>query len=358
MTLHPGKKVMLHGLQSSVELNGQEGVLCEYAPDAQRWVVELPCGRKFNVREANMQTQTRETMAQNIFHAFGYPMLDAPALADIVEERTGPHGRFLVAKVPIAAGTFAQENKLRVSMTADEMQQLVSRYVEFAGQAVTNILGKPVLLEVMSQNFNVSASYLGTCVQEKWLQHDLVRDLMRYDFYSPETLQQTIERMNIEDVLWLEFWCRELPELSPDQVWCLQSFLMSHACLEDRTITLGIFCKALCPPERWNWYNARRRGKNPAPISRSGNGNITEIPSWSVQTHVGPGQIRADSCIIVHKNVRAGEPLLYDYGEDYFPHKDKQLGQACPPELRPVLFHIFRRFDPRVTEALRAHCGV
>ena len=351
--LHQGKKVKLFGLQSTVGLNGEDGLLCEYIPDKQRWVVELFCGRKVLVREANMAT--RETMAQNIFHAFGYPMLNAPALADIVEERKGNHGRYIVARVPIHAGTFAHDNKLRVSLNERKAQQLSSQFAAFAGQAVSEILGQPVLLERMSQIFNVTAMYLGTCVQEKWLQHDLVRDLMRYDLYSPETLQETIERMNIEDVLWLEFWCTELPEVSRDQVWCLQSCLVSHGCLEDRTITVGIFCKALCDERRWDWYNARRRGENPAPISRSGNGNITEIPSWSVQTHVGPGQIRADSCVIVHKNVRAGEPLLYDYGEDYFPHKDKQLCQNCPLELHPVLFHIFGRFDPRVTEALEAH---
>ena len=353
MPLHAGKKVKFWGLQSSADLNGQDGVLCEYITDKQRWVVELLCGRKVHVREVNMQT--RETMAQNIFHVFGYPMLNAPALADIVEERNGPHGRFLVAKVPIAAGTYAQDNKIRISMTADEILQLGSRFAAFAGQAVSKILGKLVLMKVMPQNFNVTASYLGKCVQEKWLQHDLVLDLMRYDCYSPETLQETIERMNIEDVLWLEFWCTELSELPADQVWCILSFLMSHACLEDSTITLGLFCKAQCPDERWKWYNARRRGKKSASISHSCNGNFTEIPSWSVQTHVGPGQIPADRCIIFHKNLRAGDSLEYDYGENFFQRKDKQLCHDCPLALHPVLFHTFGRFDPRVTEALRAH---
>ena len=351
--LHQGKKVKLFGLQSTVGLNGEDGLLCEYIPDKQRWVVELFCGRKVHVREANMAT--RETMAQNIFHAFGYPMLNAPALADIVEERTGNHGRYIVARVPIHAGTFAHDNKLRVSLNERKAQQLSSHFAAFAGQAVSEILGQPVLLERMSQIFNVTAMYLGTCVQEKWLQHDLVRDLMRYDFYSPETLQETIERMNIEDVLWLEFWCTELSELPADQVWCMLSFLMSHACLEDSTITLGLFCKAQCPDERWKWYNARRRGKNSASISDSCNGNFTEIPSWSVQTHVGPGQIPADRCIIFHKNLRAGDSLEYDYGENFFQRKDKQLCHDCPLELRPVLFHIFGRFDPRVTQALEAH---
>ena len=352
--LHTGKKVQLCGLQSSV-LNGKDGLLCEYIPDKQRWVVELFCGLKVLVREANMETM--ETMAQTIFHAFGYPMLNAPALEDLVEERTDQHGRYLVAKVSISRGTFAQANKLRLSMTAAEMQQLGSRFEAFAGPSMSSILGKPVLFQVVQRNWNVSASYIGMCVQQKWLQHDLVRDLMRYDFYSPKTLQETIERMNIEDVLWLEFWCTELPELSRDQVWCLQTFLMSHAFPEDRNITVGDFCKAKCTDKRWQALNDRRRGEKPrsTPPLHGLDGNFTEIPPWSVQTHVGPGQIPADQCIIFDKNVRAGEPLLYDYGDNYFPHKHKQLCQDCPLELHPVLFHIFGLFDPRVTEALEAH---
>ena len=350
MPLQTGEKVMLYGLQSSVELNGQDGVLCEYVQHKQRWVVELSCGRKVNVRAANMQT--RATMAQNMFCVFGYPDQHAPALADIVEERTGRHGRYLVAKEPIYAGTFARDNKLRVSMSAEENKRLGMRFEAFAGQAVSNILSSPVLLQVMPQNWNVTASYLGQCVQEKWLQNDLVCDLMRYD-YSRETLRGTMHRLTLEDLLWLEFWCTELPEAPPDTLWCLLSVLMSHAFLEDRTVTLGLFCKASCTEKRRKWYNARRRGENPPSLPCTG--NFSEIPQWAVQTHVRPGQIPADSCIIFRQNVRAGDQLLLDYGENYFLHKDKQLRHKCPLELRPVLFHIVRRFDARVAEALEAH---
>jgi hypothetical protein len=259
--------------------------------------------------------------------------------------------------VSISRGTFARDNKLRVSIKADEMQQLLSRFETIATQAMSSILGKPVLFEVVRQNWNVAASYLGTCVQEKWLQHDLVRDLMRYDFYSRDTLQETIEHMTIEDVLWLEFWCTELPDLSADEVWCLMSFLMSHTFPEDRTLTIGVFCKAQCTDERWRWYNSTRRGENTrsTPPPHGLGDHFTDLPPWCVQTHVGPGQIPADQCIIFDKNVGAGEPLLYDYGANYFLSPDKQLCKTCPAELRPVLFHIAGRFDPRVAEALEAH---
>ena len=187
--LQQGTKVMLLGLQSSADLNFKQGVLGAYLPDCQRWVVELPCGRQVKVRQANMQTLNASV--QNFYRVFGYPDKNTPALADIVEERTGKHGRYLVAKQNIAARTFAHDKKLRVEMTADENQQLAIRFIAFTRQQ----LGTAFEFDVEPVNFNVTASYLMQVVRQGWLKNDLMRDLVRFDSplqpdycYSPEIL--------------------------------------------------------------------------------------------------------------------------------------------------------------------------
>jgi hypothetical protein len=78
-----------------------------------------------------------------------------------------------------------------------------------------------------------------------------------------------------------------------------------------------------------------------------------EMPFWLVQAQEDSHHLPVHECIIFHQDIRAGEELLVDYEENYVP--DKQLRDTCPPDLRPVLFHIVSRLDPRVKEALEAH---
>lgn len=351
--LQAGTQIMLVGLQSSADLNYKVGVLGTYLHDSQRWVVELPCGRKVRVRHANMQTM--DVSAQNFYHVFGYPDQNTPALADMVEERTGEHGRYLVAKQTISKSTFARDNKLRVSMTADENKELGIRYDAFLGQAVSTILQKQCIMPLQERDWNVTASYLGKCVRQGWLKNDLVRDLMRYDCYSPRVLQETMQRLHFEDLFWFDFACTEMPDVPADTLWRLLSFLMSHGFLQDRTLTVGNSSKAQCTPGRWEWLSAKLRGEKPPPLPNTASvtGNFMEMPFWLVQTQQGRGQLPVDECIIFHEDIRAGEELLVDYEENYVP--DKQLRDTCPPDLRPVLFRIVSRIDPRVTAALEAH---
>ena len=351
--LQQGTKVMLLGLQSSADLNFKQGVLGAYLPDCQRWVVELPCGRQVKVRQANMQTM--EASVQNFYRMFGYPDQNTPALADLVEERTGQHGRYLVAKQPISKSTYARDNKLRVSMPADESKQLAIRFDAFVGQSVSTILHEQIIMPVQERDWNQTASYLGKCVRQGWLQNGLVRDLMRYDSYSPTILQETMERLHFEDLLWFEFWRTEMPDVPADVLWCLQSFVMSHAFLQDRTIMVGFSSLAQCTDGRWTALNAKRRGEQTSPLPNDASviGNFMEMPFWLVQPQQARDQIPVQECIIFHEDIRAGEELLVDYEEHYFP--DKQLRDTCPPDLRPVLFHIVSRLDPRVAQALEAH---
>jgi hypothetical protein len=350
--LQQGMKVMLADLQSSVDLNGQEGVLGTYMHDRQRWVVELAGGRTVNVREDNIRTM--DSLAQDFYRAFGYPDKHTRALADMVEERKGKYRPYLIATEPIYKGTFARDVKHFVSMTRQESEELGLRFERFANQAVSEILQEDISIELQQRNWNCPPTYLLKCLQEEWLEKDLVQDFMGFDYYSDQVLQETMARLSFEGVLWLEFWSRELPDLPADTLWRFQTgVLMSHAFLEDRILTLGTFCKAKCNHKRLAFYEQRQRGEKPAPLCSTG--NIMDVTSWLRPTHVGPGQIAADSCIVFLHDVRAGQQVRLDYGADYFLSPDKQLCKTCPAELRPVLFHIAGRFDPRVAEALEAH---
>jgi hypothetical protein len=352
--LRKGMQVMLVGLQSNPDLNKKLGELGAYLHDSQRWVVELPCGRKVKVREANIQTM--DVCAQNFYHMFGCPDQNTPALADLVEERTGEHGRYLVAKQPISAGTYARDVKLRLSMSAEENTFLNVIMNAFVGQTMATVLQKEVIMPIHDRNWNSPSSYVKKAVQEGWLEDALVLDLMRYNCYSPEILQETIDRLRYEDVLFFEFWCTQLPHVPADKLWRLQAVLMTHAYLEDRTVTVGRSSYANCPDGRWERYSAIRRG-DPAALADTveGYGNFMELPPCFVQAQKGRGEIPADACIVFYEDISAGEELLHDYGDNYFLHSDEQLRHVCPTDMVPILFNIVSRLDPRVTEALEAH---
>jgi hypothetical protein len=164
--------------------------------------------------------QTLDVAEQDYYTLFGYPDENTLALADIVEERTGKHGRYLVAKQPIAARTFARDKKLRVSMKADENEQLVIRLIA----NITELLGTDFKFDVEPVNFNVTASYVKEFMR-KWLlendvgpENDLLRHLMDYDSYSPKILQETMRRMHAEDLFWFDFWCTEMTDVPADTI--------------------------------------------------------------------------------------------------------------------------------------------
>jgi hypothetical protein len=348
--LQEGMQVILLGLQSSPELNFKLGVLHTYLHDRQRWIVELPCGRKVNVRQANMQT--REVTVQNFYRVFGSPDQNTPMLVDLVEERMGKHGRYLVAKQTILENTMARDKKIRISMTPNENKQFVKRFMAFKDKQ----LGTALEFK-LPESFNVTAAYIGMFVQRGFLENDLVRDLMDYDCCSPVILQETMERMHVEDFFLFDFWCHELPHVPADTLWHVQSFFMSHAFLYERTIVVGGSSKAACTQARWDFYSAIRRGEDPEPLPSTAEvyGNFTEMPSWLVQAQQGRGQFPIDDFVVFNAEIKKGEELLLDYGEDYFPKQNKQPCYNCPLALRPFLFRIVSQLDSRVTQALEAH---
>jgi len=133
---------------------------------------------------------------------------------------------------------------------------------------------------------------------------------------------------------------------------------MSHCFLYDWTITVGISSFAQTTSIRWEWYSAIRSGKTPPhlPNTPEVNGNFMEMPLWLVQENPqGSDGVSVNDCVIFSENISAGEELLVDYEEKYFPHADLHVRNTCPLPLRLLLFCIVRPLDPRVTQALEAH---
>jgi len=348
--LRKGMQVMLVGLQSNPDLNKKLGELGAYLHDSQRWVVELPCGRKLKVREKNMHAI--QESVQLFYRAFGYPDHNTPLLADLVEIRTDEHGRRLFAKQAISKKTFARDDKVCVSMNQAESNHLGMQYDALCGAPMSTLLSKEIILPMAERSWNVAASYVGKCVEQGWLENALVSELMDYNCYSQKILQETIERMHVEDFFWHLFWVKNIADVPADTLWRLQCFLMSHGFLRDRTLVVGRSSYAQCTDERWKSLLAMRRGKKPKPITATG--NFMEMPCWLVRPPQD-GQIHVNECIVFHEDIRAGEELLVDYEEHYFPAHHKQLRNVCPPEMLLFLLHIVRPLDPRVTEALEAH---
>ena len=352
--LQEGMQVMLVGLQSSPDLNFKQGELGSYDPHSQRWVVELPCGRKVKVRQANMQTH--DASVQNFYRMFGYPDQNTPLLADLVEIRTGEHGRRLFAKQAISKNTFARDEKLCVSMKKEESENLAKRWDALCATSMRVLLSKEVFTPMAERSYNVATSYVGECVKQGWLQNAFIHELVNYDCYSKEILQETMQRMHVEDFFWHFFWSSMLDEVEPDTLWRLQSLLMSHGFMRDRDLTVGISSYAQCTDKRWKWLLAMRSGKKPEPLPSTPEvtGNFIELPGWLVQPPQD-GQVDVKECIAFHEDVSAGEELLLDYEENYFLEEHKQLRNVCPPEVLLFLLNIVRPLDPRVTEALEAH---
>ena len=119
---------------------------------------------------------------------------------------------------------------------------------------------------------------------------------------------------------------------------------------DTETLTLGPFCKAQCPEERWKWYQK----KDPAPITVS-LGNIEDVAPWGGQINVGPHQIPGDQCVFFCAPVRKGAPVTMDYGPEYKMAPAAQLRQFRNHALRTVLEAVLDRLDPRVMQAFTKH---
>jgi hypothetical protein len=353
MSVDTDATVTLRGLLSRVDLNGKQGVVCEYVDMTQRWGVEMAAGGKVYVKAANLAT-AEILKAQAMFALCGFPKTTTPALRDLVVERTGVHGRYFVAAHDIRAATFARDEKVSASMSAGECNELGTRFLKFSDATLQDMLGTPVSCYLRVPKLsNMTAMYVVKCLEEKWLQEPIVVELMDYDWWCPQYLERCLMHMQLEDLLWIAFWQVEYPDVPADTIWTLVTFLLTYAYMYERSMCVGLFYKANCPQKRWGWYEVIQRGEEPGPLESQG--NMSDMPPFAVQTTVGIGQIPANWCVWFRRHVLAGEEVHMDYGEFYFPDNDSLLRWFQGTDMESVVFKMVECLDARVGEALEAH---
>ncbi len=302
-------------------------------------------------------------LAQVIFEVAGFPMQDAALFSDVTEERSGEHGRCLVARQAIPAFTFVQTPKVRLVMPEHELGGLHFEFSVFNRQAVPELVGYPALFSVLAQEEDIPHGsdmlcFVGKFLRDGLLDDAMVQDLMDYDAFDAKYVVETFSRLRMGDVLWLHFWRQKLQgAFAADTVWRVFSFILSHSFLNDADmLTFSPFCKANCPPTRWAWYLAGSdEAAPPVPANASGPdqllGNFEEIAPWGRQRTVGPGQVPADECVVFMKDVAAGEEVLLDYGETYMLGREKQLVQFRGDVLEKLVVGVLAHFDPRIVRA-------
>jgi hypothetical protein len=349
-----GMQVTLVRLTTRPHLNGATATVKRYLQSRDQWSVVLPDGAVVSVPTTNMIT--RETLAQLQYMKYGYPLMHQPTFADYVVEKHGTDGRYFVASTDIPMGTHAQMHKVRIVMQQAESQVLHDAFLVFQDSVVPMLLHAPCPASVSVLLEDVACSpmslFVGKFMMEGHCDDPMVQDLMAFDSYSDRYLQETLESLLIRDVMLFAYWSSRLDwRFSAGEVWRTMTFLISHAFMNDtETLTLGLFCKAQCPRERWNWYQQ----KNPAPITTT-LGNIEDIAPWGVQSEVLPHQVPGDQCVFFSAPVRKGAPVTMDYGPEYKMSPEAQLRQFHKHALRKTIEAVMHHLDPRVMQALSRH---
>lgn len=286
----PGMTVTLVRLTAQPHLNGTTAVLQRYLWRRQMWSVELPDGRVFAAKAENMKT--REMMAQLAYRRFGRPLAAQATLAELVRVEEGEHGRGLVATRDIAMGTWARDEKVQLVFTRGELGELKAAFDAHKEEAVPRMMGWAgrVIFDFshrMPHYASRISSFVGKFMLEGHFASAAMQGLMAYDSLSDGYLKETLERMVMFDVLYLDFWRTQLAgRFSADEVWRGMTFLLSHAFLHDECVlSLGLFVLAQCDEERWAWYAEEVRTGSAAPIAVT-LGNVEDIPPWGVQSQV------------------------------------------------------------------------
>ena len=50
--------------------------------------------------------------------------------------------------------------------------------------------------------------------------------------------------------MWLEFWVREIPDVSAGTIWRMLTLVFSDTFEEDMTMSVGMYCKTNCNEDR------------------------------------------------------------------------------------------------------------
>lgn len=297
----PGMTVTLVRLTALPHLNGTTAVLQRYLRRRQMWSVQLPDGRVFAAKAENMKT--REMMAQLAYRRFGRPLAAQATLGELVRVEAGEHGRGLFATRDIARGTWARDEKVQLVFTRGELGGLKAAFDAHKEEAVPRMMGVEgrVVFE-FSHEWDVYASrissFVGKFMLEGHFESAGVQVLMAYDPLSEGYLKETLERLVMYDVVYLDFWRTQLAgRFSADEVWRGMTFLLSHAFLHDECVlSLGLFCLAQCDPERWAWYEEEVRTGCAEPIAVT-LGNLEDIPPWGVQSQVSACVLNCCVCV-------------------------------------------------------------
>jgi len=349
-TLTPGMSVTLVRLTVKPHLNGTTVVLQKYLSSRSMWAVELPNRSVFAVSEENMLT--RDILAQAPYGKYGFPMQGQPSFADLVQERHGQHGRYLVASRHIRKGTYAKDNKVHTILSYTEIRELADAFEVFVEHSLPALMGVsgPIDITFPHESQCRVSAFVGRFMIDAHTDNALMQDLMAFDHLTNDYLQQAMQGLVLCDVLWFEFWRITLQRrFSADVIWKNMTFLLSHALLHDNhMLTFGLFSKAQCPQKRWNSY---QQGVSTPFIL----GNIEDVPPWGVQSEVRLHQIPGDQCILFCEDVHKGAPITMDYGPMYMPKPEEQLRQYHKHELRKVIEAVMRHLDPRVMQALSRH---
>ena len=282
----PGMTVTLVLLTARPELNGTTAVLQRYLQSRRMWKVLLPDGGVFAVKAENMKT--REMLAQLAYHRFGRPLAGDASLAELVRVEEGAHGRGLFATRDIARGTWARDAKVQLVLSAFELRGVTAAFEAHKEEAVPRMLewaGKVIFEfshETASHASRIS-SFVGKFMLDGHFESAGVQALMAYDSLGEGYLKETLERLLMFDVLYLDFWRTQLAwRFSADAVWRGMTFLLSHAFLHDECVlNLGLFSLAQCDEERW----ASLQNGSEQEFAKT-LGNLEDIPPWGVQSEV------------------------------------------------------------------------
>lgn len=282
----PGLTVTLVRLTTHPHLDGTTAVLQRYLRRRQMWKVVLADGRVFAVKAENMKT--REMMAQLAYRRFGRPLATQAAFAELVRVEEGEHGRGLFATRDIAMGTWAQDEKVQLVFTPGELRGVKAAFDRHKEEAVPRMMGVEgrVVFEfshAMPEYASRISSFVGKFMLDGHFESAAMQALMAYDPLSEKYLQETLERLVMYDVLYLDFWRTQLAwRFSADAVWRGMSFLLSHAFLHDECVlSLGLFCLAQCDEERWESLKEGSEKEFAKTL-----GNLEDIPPWGVQSQV------------------------------------------------------------------------
>lgn len=279
---------------------------------------------------------------------------------ELVQEKHGQYGRYIIAKEDISRGSYGIEKKVRVSLTPSEVHDLSKSYDNFVLEFLSTMSSSPIHIEFSNPEhlpYSRAMLFIGKCIEDNWIGNSIIMDLMACTL-SDNYLTETIERMMLHDMLFFEYWKTTYDMHNPDDIWKLMSFVLSHALLENDTLTIGEYMsRANCPQKRWNTYLESQDGHKDLYTSEI-LGNFMDVPEYCIDIEHTHEKIQMHDCVLFLKDIKKGEEIVMDYGPHYLLSKASQLRNYEGSALQPILVHIVSSLDIRVLLALAQHMSL